>query len=153
MILEHHTSTLRVFRSTLPTKKHYDYLDKIEAKMSGIWKEMGIFDLIQLSRNDPLYFQNMLVASHYYWKSTTNTFQLPCRMLTPTIFDVAAITGLRPDGGNFDPNEQDKDNVEFDNARVGFTRYIGDYHVTDTPEVSAKEHIAFLALWLSRYVF
>lgn len=77
MNLEQHTSTLRVFRSTPPTKNHDDYiswLDKIETKMSGIWKEMGIFDLIQLSRNGLLYFQNMFVSSLYYWESVTNTF-------------------------------------------------------------------------------
>lgn len=39
MNLEHHTSTLRVFRLALPTKKNDDYiswLNKIEAKMNGI---------------------------------------------------------------------------------------------------------------------
>ncbi|KAI5413092.1 hypothetical protein KIW84_057640 [Lathyrus oleraceus] len=34
-----------------------------------------------------------------------------------------------------------------------FTRYIKDYHVIDTPEVTAEEHIAFLAFWLSRCIF
>lgn len=81
--------------------------------------------------------------------STTNTFQLPCRMLTPTLFDMEAITSLHPTGGNFNPNESDKDIIDFYNNRINFSRYIKDYHVTGTTEVTAKEHIAFLALWLS----
>lgn len=31
--------------------------------------------------------------------------------------------------------------------------YIEEYHVTGTTEVSDEEHIAFLALWLSRCIF
>lgn len=121
--------------------------------MSDVWKEKDIFNLIQLSRTESTYFQNMLVTSLYYWEYTTNTFQLPCGMLTPMLFDVAAITGLLPDGGNFDPNENDEDNIEFDSNYANFTRYIKDYHVTDTLEFTTEEHIAFLALWLSRCIF
>lgn len=91
-----------------------------------------------------------MVSFLYYWESITNTFQLPCGMLTPILFDVAYITGLRPDGGNFNPNEQDKDNIEFDSNRARFTNYIEEYHVTETTEVTAEEHIAFLVLWLSK---
>lgn len=99
-----------------------------------------------------MYCQNLLVVSLYYWDSTTNTFQLPCGILTPTLFNVAAITGFHPDGDRFYPNEKDEDNIECDNNRAGFTRYIEDYHVTDTSEAFAEEYIAFLALWLFRCV-
>lgn len=71
------TANLRVFHSAPHTKKHEDYilwLNKIESKMSKTWKSRDIFYLIQLSRTSPAYFQNMLVASMYFWESTTNTF-------------------------------------------------------------------------------
>lgn len=119
--------------------------------MGNTWKEMGIFDLIQLLRVGLTYFQNMFVI--YYWKSTTNIFQLPCGMLTPTLFDVAAITGLCPDGDDFDPTDLDKDTIDFDDNHVGFNKYITDHHVDDNPEVTMEEYIAFLALWLSKCVF
>lgn len=96
----------------------------------------------------------MLVASLYYWESTTNTFQLPCGMLTPTLFDVAAIIGLQPVDNNFNPNEKsDKDNIDFDNNYAGFSRYIETYHVTGTTEVTSEEHITFIALWLFKYIY
>ncbi|XP_050899026.1 uncharacterized protein LOC127105856 [Lathyrus oleraceus] len=38
----------------------------------------------------------MLLASLYFWDSTYNTFHLPCGMVTPTLFDAAAIVGLHP---------------------------------------------------------
>lgn len=99
------------------------------------------------------YRHNMLVASLYYWESTTNAFQLPCEMLTPTLFDVAAITDLHPAGNNFNPNESDEDNIDFDNNCAGFSRYIETYHVTGTTEVTSEEHITFIALWLFKYIF
>lgn len=109
--------------------------------------------MIQLSKTGLAYCQKMFVAPLYYWESTTNTFQLPCGMLTPMFFDVAAIIGLLPTSGNFDPNENDEDIIEFDSNHTGFSRYIEDYHVTGTTEVTAEERITFLALWFSRCIF
>lgn len=95
----------------------------------------------------------MLVASLYFWESTTNTFQLPSGMVTPTLFDIADITGLRPTGKNFDSSESDEDNINFNINCAIFSKYIKNHHVTDTDKVSDEEHIAFLALWLSRCIF
>lgn len=95
------SASLHVFRSAPSTKNKEDYiarLDKVESKKAPIWKEQGLYDLIQLSRVDHPYFQNMLVETLYFWKGTTNTFQLPCGMIIPTLFDVTAITGLCPTG-------------------------------------------------------
>lgn len=45
-------------------------------------------------------------------------------LLTLTLFDMEAITGLRLDGGNLEPNENDEESIEFDSNRADFTRYI-----------------------------
>ncbi|KAI5438920.1 hypothetical protein KIW84_024589 [Lathyrus oleraceus] len=74
-------------------------------------------------------------------------------MLTPTLFDVTTITGLCPYEDDFDPTDLDKDTIDFDGTRAGFTKYIADHHVDDNPEVTMEERIAFLGLWLSRCVF
>lgn len=149
--IEYMTVTLHVFYSAPPTKKNEDYipcLNNIEAKMSEIWKLKGIFDLIQLSRTYQSYCQNMMVASLYFWKSITNTFQLPCGMVTPTLFDITTITGLRPTNNNFDliEREREENTISFNTNRASFDKYIKDYHVTDNPEVSDEEHIVFLAM-------
>ena len=94
----------------------------------------------------------MLTTSLYFWDSTYNTFHLPCGMLTPTLFDVAAITGLRPTGETFDPTLDADDSINFSNASPTYNNYI-DHYLGSTDEVSDQEHIAFLALWLSRCVF
>ena len=72
-------------------------------------------------------------------------------MLTPTFFDVAAITGLSPLGDTFDPTLELRHAFDFD--RPGFQNYMEDHFDKDLDDVSDEEHIAFLTLWLSYYVF
>lgn len=58
-------------------------------------------------------------------------------MLTPTLFDVVAITCLRPDVDSLNPDEQNEYNIEFDSNYAGSTKYIEDYRVTETTKVTA----------------
>src|ERR1051325_3831483 len=98
------------------------------------------------------YSQPLLLASLYFWDNTYNIFHLPYGMLTPTFFDIAAITRLSPIGETFDPNEDADNLIDFDVRHASFSKYITFYHSAEE-EVSKVEHIAFLALWLSKYVF
>src|SRR4051812_24795372 len=74
-------------------------------------------------------------------------------MVTPTLFNVAAITGHRPTGKTFDPNFMDTDTIQFNKATVTYTAFIQQYHNETNPDVSNEEHIAFLALLLLKIVF
>ena len=73
-------------------------------------------------------------------------------MLTPTLLDVAAITGLKPIGETFDSNEDDSE-ISFDFSRFAYGVFIMDNHDTKFFEVSAEEHVAFLNYCLSMYIF
>ena len=91
------------------------------------------------------YCHPFLLASLYFWDSTYNTFHLPCGMITPTFFDIAAITGLPPTGEAFDPYLESENTIDFNVKNASFSTYIDLYH-TDGEEVSHVEHIYFLAL-------
>jgi hypothetical protein len=73
-------------------------------------------------------------------------------MVTPTLLDVAAITGLRPDGDHFDPTKTG-DKIELNYKENTFSKYIVENQGKEGEEVSHEEHVAFLTLWLSHYVF
>lgn len=91
----------RVFRVTPSFKDPTDYinwLNKIEKAKAQTWKDMGIYDLIMLSKVGLEYSPSLLVYSLYFWDNTHYTFHLPCGMVTSTLFEVAAITGLKPTG-------------------------------------------------------
>lgn len=146
----------RVFRSA-PKVEHPEYivwLDKIQAKKAAIWEEQNIFNLIQLSRYGPKYDILLILAALHFWDSTTHSLHLKCGMLSPTLFDVAAIIGLKPLGDTFNPKQTSNTyGFDFDLAEANFNPYISAHHITTTEEVSDLEYLAFLTLWLSTFVF
>lgn len=112
-------NNFRVFRLFPLFKDRKDYLAwlaKVEKKKTQVWKDMRIFGMIQRSKAGPGYRQAMLIASLYFWDSTHNSFHLPCGMMSQTLFDVVAITGLRPTGETYGPNFMAKDTIGFDGS-------------------------------------
>lgn len=73
-------------------------------------------------------------------------------MITPTLFNVAAISGLPPIGETFDPYRDCENLIYFNVKNALFSIYISLYHA-DGEEGSDVEHIAFLGLWLSKFFF
>lgn len=127
--------------------KHYiSWLEKVEKKKPKLYEKMGIYDLIQLSKVGPSYCQKNLVASLYFWESTSNTFHLPCGMVTRTLFDLVAIAGVRLTCEAFDPDVNDEDTINLDHTWETIGHYIEDHHNKASKEVSDARHIAFLAL-------
>lgn len=64
-------------------------------------------------------------------------------MLTPTLLDVAAISGLRPTGQTFDPKGYASE-ISFDFIKFAYGIFIQEHHNTTSAEVTDEEHIAFL---------
>ncbi|GAU48420.1 hypothetical protein TSUD_405500 [Trifolium subterraneum] len=143
----------RVFRLAPSTSKSYiEWLDKVQAKFGESWRQYDIFYLIQLSRECPKYHPEMLLAALHFWDSSTSTFQFKAGMLTPTLLDVAAITGLRPTGPSFDPTYASSTH-NFAYTAKTYSKYIQEQYVTKSAEVTDHEHIAFLTYWLSQFIF
>ena len=113
---------------------------------------MGIFDLIQLSRKGPKYRSELIIAAWHFWNPSTSSLHLKCGMLTPTLLDVAGLTGVKPVGQIFDPDNHVSE-LSFDFARPVYGNFILDHHVTLSAETYDIEHIAFLTYWLSMYIF
>lgn len=147
----------RAFRATPLTFKdptdYLDWLNKVEKAKAQTWKDRGIYDLIMLLKLNLEYNTPMLISSLYFWDSTHYTFHLPCGMATPTLFDLAVITGLKPIGHTYDPEIDAMDTIAFSTTRAAYSMHIAHYHDKDTDVVSDVEHIAFLALWLSHFIF
>ncbi|KAK2442624.1 serine/threonine-protein phosphatase 7 long form protein [Trifolium repens] len=142
----------RAFRSAPVVSEGYlKWLNKVEKHYATLWKESGIFDLIQLSREGPRYNAEMLIAALHFWENSTNTFHFKAGMMTPTLFDVAAITGLRPTGPTFDP-KYTTPNHQFDFKVLSFSGFLKTFHDLSSDDVSHEEHIAFLTYWLSHFV-
>lgn len=94
----------------------------------------------------------MLIASMCFWDISTNTFQLPCGMITPTFFDIAVMVGVRPIGLDFDPAKVTRTDLAFSFSWTTYCSFIED-HQEASKNIFVQEHIIFLTYWLLRYVF
>ncbi|XP_050895364.1 uncharacterized protein LOC127101982 [Lathyrus oleraceus] len=115
---------------------YLDWLNIVEKAKAQAWKDIGIYDLIMLSKLNLEYITSMLISSLYLWDNTHYTFNLPCGMATPTLFDLAAITRLKPTGHTYDPEIDDMDTIAFSTTRAAYSTHIAHYHDKDTDAVS-----------------
>jgi len=81
------SSSLRSLRSALsrPALTYLNWLKKVEAKKSQHWKDLGIFDLIQLLKTGLKFDETLLLTAMHFWEGSTNTLQLKRGMLTPML--------------------------------------------------------------------
>ena len=92
----------------------------------------------------------MVLTFIFFWEGSTNTFHLPCGMITPMLFDIVAITGLSPLGETYYPTLPT--NFKSDFSRPSLTQHSKDHHVKNTKDFCDMEHIAFLTSWLLYYL-
>ena len=102
-----------------------------------------------MERNDSL-----LISASYFWSNALNAFIFGHGPMTITLADVYMLTGLRITG-SVQPYEY---------LSVGSKRLakIADYtrwasynlnHVEDESSVSEREYVAFLNMWMERFIF
>ncbi|XP_057422973.1 uncharacterized protein LOC130716934 isoform X2 [Lotus japonicus] len=147
----------RAFRSAPPNpsandKAYLKWLDRVEEDKRQHWKDVGILDLIQLSRSPISYNPAMLLSALYFWERSTTCLHVPFGMITPSLLDVAAITGLWPIGDDYHSAPATVKPISIPTDNISFSRFIKDHYV-ESGEVSDAEHVAFLLYWLSAYVF
>lgn len=125
----------RVFWSSPPTqnKEYIVWLNKVQGKRQKQWEDLDIFDVIQISKSGPRYNPSMILASILFWEGSTSTFQFPCGMLTPTLFDVEAIAGFNPIKETFTPTIETHQEFVFE--LCSFKNYIIDHHDKKIEEV------------------
>ncbi|MCI17072.1 hypothetical protein A2U01_0038219, partial [Trifolium medium] len=132
------------FRSAPSVNEQYlKWLNRVKGNYAEFWKSYGIYEFIQLSKTGLKYQQEMLIVALHFFETSTNTFHFECGMMTPTLFDVAAITGLPPTGETYDPLKA-SDNIKLIYKANAYSKYIAE-HQKDSEEVEDTEHVAFLA--------
>jgi len=104
----------RVFRAAPKFERneaYLEWLEKIEKNKGGFWKALGIFDLIQLSRQGPRYYNHIILDALHFWNSSTRSLHLKCGMLTPMLVYVEGEKNTRRGGwivlafSSFSPTE------------------------------------------------
>lgn len=155
-----------------PQPKWKDWVYRLAPKFEPIWIQAGVRDAIFSSTYELRYNQEILLGLIEFWCTHTNTFVFPWGEATITLEDVLILGGYPLVGGDV-VNPTD-DNLEFDrivrlleNCRIDLFRngksrkpsvdhaaWLKHFFTENGEDKSGEyEHVAFLSLWLSRYVF
>ena len=102
-----------------------------------------------MERNDSL-----LISTSYFWSNTLNAFVFGHGPMTITLADIYMLTGLRITGSMqpYDFLSDGSKTLAKISDCTGWTSYILN-HIGDGSIVDKREHIAFLNMWLEKFIF
>lgn len=155
------------FRETKPELAHWptvfgsrpskldewkEWYRRISASKQSLWKKMGIAKCLSLSLADMPKNESMLSVATYFWSDTLNSFIFGQGPMTPTVLYIKMLTGLDITSSanpiSLKIKSEYKIKTKVGGGWLGYaTNNMGTGPVTD------QEHIAFLNLWLERFVF
>ncbi|XP_020080654.1 uncharacterized protein LOC109704314 [Ananas comosus] len=147
--------SLRTWPST--SEAYLTWLDRVEAAFGDFWQEVGIYEAIQLSRHSPIVDNLLLAAALCFWSPASNVFLFKRGPFTPTLFDVAAITGLRPHGVSismsYNPDGVSEFEDRLDLNDLAYSKFIRKFAGEFPAPVTKNEHTSFLLYWLCHNLF
>ena len=131
-----------------------DWFRRVSDKKCGDWEvydlsQCLILSLSRMERNDSL-----LIAASYFWSNTLNDFIFGHGPMTITLADVYMLTGLRITGP-MQPYEllgAGSKKLAKISDYTGWESYIQN-HIGNESTVSEREYVAFLNMWLERFIF
>nr|CAD1844247.1 unnamed protein product [Ananas comosus var. bracteatus] len=133
------------------------WLDHVEATYGDFWKEIGVYEAIQLSRKPPIADSLLLASALCFWSPVSNVFLLKAGPLSPTLLDVAAIVGLWPHGVTlsmaYNPDGVSDFEAHLDLSDLAYSKFLRKFAEDSSAPVIKKEHTAFLLYWLCHNLF
>ena len=97
--------------------------------------------------------KSLLKAACYFWSIIYNAFLFGHGPMTPTLADIYMLMGLNIMGTAIPHNFLVKPSYKFNSTRTGgWSSYITTHH-SAKKSMDDREHVAFLNMWLDRYVF
>lgn len=153
-----------------PQKRWEEWVvEKMAGKYGGLWNSTGIFDPIISSLYELRCNKDLLLGLVEFWCPETNTFVFPWGEATVTLEDVMIIGGFSTFGESVTKPLQGEHLVKIEEEMKNKRLIISRNYKSKKPSHGAwikhflekeendydcdYEHVAFLSLWLSRYVF
>lgn len=159
------SSTVHFKGWACPQRQWGKWVEKLQPIYEDLWKKSGIFDAIKSStykiRREP----SSILGAAAFWCETTNTFLFPWSDATITLEDVMILGGFPVMGEPLkkrEPFEGDLQDMEkamiAEHRKFNKTKWRKADQTLWTRQFMEREgdeleHVGFLSLWLSRYVF
>ncbi|XVF34032.1 hypothetical protein REPUB_Repub18cG0022100 [Reevesia pubescens] len=146
----------------VPQKRWEEWVDRMAGKYGALWNLTGICDAIMSSRYEIRCNKDLLLGLVEFWCPEINTFVFPWGEATVTLEDVIVLGGFSTLGESVRrPLERKLVKIE---EEMNMKRLIMSRNKSKKAshccwinhfmeEKGEYEHVAFLSLWLSRYVF
>jgi hypothetical protein len=130
------------------------WYNRVSKTHYATWETIGIADALSLSLSPLEKNENILKTIGYFWSDALNCFMFGHGPMTPTLLDVAMITGL--DIASPSPSAFKLPKVPFTLSSkkecTSWGAYLNRYMKTKGP-VTEREHTAFLNFWLEHFIF
>jgi len=126
----------------------------VSVKKGGDWEVYDLNQCLTLSMSGMERNDSLLIVASYFWTNTLNAFIFGHGRMTITLANVYMLTGLRITGP-MQPDEllgaRSKKLAKISDC-TGWASYIQN-HIATESTVSEREHVAFLNMWLERFIF
>ena len=123
-------------------------------KKGGDWELYDLNQCLKLSLSGMERNDSLLISASYFWSNTLNAFVFGHGPMTITLADVYMLTGLRITG-LMQPyhflSARSKKLAKISDC-TGWASYILN-HTGDESTVRQREYMAFLNMWLERFIF
>ncbi|KAH0669406.1 hypothetical protein KY285_025772 [Solanum tuberosum] len=132
------------------------WVDQMEKLKWETWSTADIYDAIQLSKVNIPGDPHLLYAALFFWSTSGNSFHFNFGMMSPTVFDISALTGIRPHGEAIS-SVLDIQNSTFSmpksekNKKIYYEEFIKVNMQRE--DIFEEEHFAFLNMLLYKFVF
>ena len=131
-----------------------DWFHRVSEKKDGDWELYDLNQCLTLSLSGMERHDSLLISASYFWSNTLNAFVFCHGPMNITMADVYILTGLRIIG-----SMQPYDFLSVGSKKLakisdctGWASYILN-HIGDGSTVSDREYVAFLNMWLERFIF
>ncbi|XP_071725811.1 protein MAINTENANCE OF MERISTEMS-like [Rutidosis leptorrhynchoides] len=147
-----------------PPTQWVEWVNQMAAKHSSIWIKAGIFDSIMSSIYEITFNHDIIYALLHFWNPKTNTFVYPWGEATVTLEDMVILGGYSVLGDSVsvcvikaDLNEKvevmNQFRTELIRSKSKKASHFQWIQMFKAKKDEEQEHIGFLSLWLSRFVF
>ncbi|KAK1260570.1 hypothetical protein QJS04_geneDACA018064 [Acorus gramineus] len=147
-----------------PSKGWADWVEKLRSKYGPTWAEAGVYEAIISSKVEVKKDKEAINGVLKFWCEGTNTFAFAWGEATVTLEDARVLGGFSVEGEHVRGGLEDARDREVCTWLVGV--HAGFYKSSSRKAsysawvrqfsggcADEAEHVAFLAMWLSRYVF
>nr|CAD39931.2 OSJNBa0091C12.9 [Oryza sativa Japonica Group] len=137
---------------TSPEKSWTTWYKRVSASKQTHWDEIGIGQALALTIANSAKDEPLIAAATYFSSNTINAFLLNQGPMTPTLIDITMITGLDVTSSANPTSLNTKNQYDFKTKSIGgWSGYVAAY--MGQGSVTAQEHVAFLLMWLEKFLF